>query len=72
MPEALVDQLFRIDSHVKRPGTASETGTGLGLILCKDLVELNGGEIWVESEEGKGTTFSFSVPLFDGPRNLDK
>jgi len=72
IPEALIDQLFRLDSHVKRSGTASETGTGLGLILCKDLVELNGGEIWVESEEGKGTTFSFSVPLFDGPRNLDK
>ncbi|MFC2102330.1 sensor histidine kinase [Bacteroidota bacterium] len=72
MPPVMVEQLFRIDTQVKRSGTANESGTGLGLILCKEFVEMNGGEIWVESEEGKGSTFSFSLPLVDGTGNLDK
>jgi len=46
-------------------GTAQEVGTGLGLVLSKNFIEENGGKIWLESEEGVGSTFSFTVPLED-------
>jgi signal transduction histidine kinase len=60
-----IDKLFRIDVHHTTTGTAKETGTGLGLILCQEMVEKNGGQIWVESEVGHGTTVKFTVPATD-------
>jgi signal transduction histidine kinase len=62
MSDEAKDKIFRIDSKYSTPGTNNEQGTGLGLILCKELVEKNNGEIFVESEKGKGTTFSFTLP----------
>jgi len=55
-------KLFRVDSYHTNVGTAGETGTGLGLLLCQEMVEKNSGSIWVESEVGKGTTFRFTLP----------
>jgi PAS domain S-box-containing protein len=57
-----LSKLFRIDTAHTTPGTNNEVGSGLGLILCRELVERNRGSIKVESEEGAGTKFTFSVP----------
>jgi len=59
------EKLFKYDQHFMGKGTAGETGTGLGLILCKDFVEKNCGTIRVESETDKGSTFVFTLPLAD-------
>ncbi len=57
-----IDNLFRLDKSESTAGTAKEQGTGLGLILCKEFVEKHGGKIWVESIEGKGSDFKFTMP----------
>ncbi len=57
-----IAKLFRIDKHFSTYGTNKEAGTGLGLILCKDFVEKNGGRLWVESELGQGSHFKLTIP----------
>ncbi len=58
-----LSKLFKIEYSVQQNGTANEKGTGLGLILCKEFVEKNNGTISVESKEGKGSSFTFELPL---------
>ncbi|GEM_PF-255245 len=62
MSDDIQKKLFDKINPYSTRGTANEKGTGLGLILCKEFVEKNGGRIWVESEENKGSTFWFTVP----------
>ena len=57
-----MNNLFRIDKSYSSRGTDDEEGTGLGLILCKELVEKQGGKIWVVSKKGEGSTFYFTLP----------
>lgn len=56
-------KLFKLDQTHTIQGTASEKGSGLGLIICQKMVEKNGGQIWIESEVGLGTSVKFTVPL---------
>ena len=62
MSSAAMQKLFKLGTKHSTLGTAKEAGTGLGLILCKDFVEKNGGTIGVESKEGQGSKFYFTVP----------
>ena len=62
MNENMVENLFRVDIQTNREGTEGEPSTGLGLLLCKEFIEKNGGNIRVESKVGKGSTFIFTIP----------
>ncbi len=65
MDEETQSNVFKMVSKKSRPGTADEEGTGLGLILTKEFVEKNNGEIKVKSETGKGSTFTFTLPFIE-------
>ena len=54
-------RLFDTQNHYSKMGTANEAGTGIGLLLCKEFLELDGGRIWAESEPGKGSVFKFTL-----------
>jgi len=58
-----MEKLFRLDTNHSTPGTEKEQGTGLGLIICKEMVERNGGQIWMESEAGQGAKVRFTLPV---------
>lgn len=62
MNSDVIDKLFLLTVQKNKSGTEGEPSTGLGLIICKDFVEKHGGRIWAESEEGKGSTFYFTMP----------
>ena len=59
----LLENLFKLGEKITRPGTNNEKGTGLGLKICKQLAEVHKGEITAQSELGKGSTFTFTLPL---------
>lgn len=61
IPKDKIPELFTLSSSKNQPGTNDETGTGLGLLICKEFIEKMGEKMWVESEEGKGTTFYFTL-----------
>ena len=62
IPPVTLSRLFDVSQNISTTGTAKETGTGLGLLLCREFVEKHGGRIWVESEIGKGSNFIFTLP----------
>jgi anti-sigma regulatory factor (Ser/Thr protein kinase) len=63
IPPDLLPDIFDRFSRVERPEIQHTVGTGLGLSIAKGLVEAHGGEIWVDSEEGRGTCFTFTLPI---------
>lgn len=65
MNEEDMNKLFKIEFRHSTVGTNKELGTGFGLVLCKELVEKQGGKIWVESELRKGSKFIFTLPLIE-------
>ncbi|MGB3619686.1 MAG: HAMP domain-containing sensor histidine kinase [Catalinimonas sp.] len=61
MTKEIQERLFKVDRHITLRGTRNEHGTGLGLLLCKEMVERQNGKLWVESVPGKGSTFFFTL-----------
>jgi PAS domain S-box-containing protein len=57
------EKLFDISEFMSKPGTENEKGTGIGLIICKEFIDKHNGSIWIDSKLGKGSTFTFEIPL---------
>jgi signal transduction histidine kinase len=68
MSDEEIDQLFRIDLNFHKRGTEKETGSGLGLKLCKEFVHYCNGRLWVVSEPGNGSSFFFTIPLLSSDK----
>ncbi|WP_161946240.1 chemotaxis protein CheB [Desulfonatronum thiosulfatophilum] len=62
MDQTALSKLFMLDKVSSRKGTAGEKGTGLGLLLCKEFVQMHGGKIWAQSKHNEGSTFYFTLP----------
>lgn len=67
IPNEIIPKLFEITSKYTSRGTEDETGTGLGLVLCREMAEMNDGSISVESVWGKGSTFTVTLPINESP-----
>lgn len=63
IPKENIDKLFENTEHVTTFGTQNEKGSGLGLMLCKNFIDKHNGSIWVESSQGKGSSFFFTLPV---------
>ncbi len=70
IPKEHQDKIFRKYVQVSGPGRKGTGGVGLGLAIAKDIVMAHGGEIWVDSEVGKGTTFTFTFPVYQGGESV--
>ncbi len=68
IPDSVKSKLFKIDQNISTQGTQNEEGSGLGLLLCKEFIEINKGKLIVESEVGKGSIFTFFLPLFSNKK----
>jgi signal transduction histidine kinase len=64
MSKQVIDTIFELNSYVSTKGTENETGTGVGLKLCKEFIQINKGDIWVKGEENKGAAFFISLPKY--------
>lgn len=67
MNEVVLTRLFS-KSNEQKPGTMGEMGTGLGLVLCQEIVQKHEGEIWAESSLGRGSTFHFSLQRYESAK----
>ena len=72
IPKSGINKLFRIDTKYTRPGTDKEQGTGLGLKVSKEFVEMHGGKIWVKSTINKGSEFIFLIPVENTSRSKNQ
>jgi signal transduction histidine kinase len=60
---SFINHVFERYNTKEKKGAGQDTGTGLGLYICKYIIEQHGGQIWIESEEGKGTSVFFTIPV---------
>ena len=72
MDQEEVDRLFQVQSHFTKLGTQNEKGSGLGLLLCKELIEKQGGDLFVKSKKGEGSTFSFTLDKYSTTEDREK
>lgn len=66
MNKEIAENLFNMNVVTNRKGTSNEASTGLGLIICREFIEKHNGKLWIESEEGSGSSFYFTLPNQSG------